>query len=148
MAVGYPMTGPQTRRRAELVESLLERGLIDASALVRAELVSVRTGQPVEQVLNQLGSLSDDDLVSAYAASAGCAVWDPRANPATLEADAVKVSADFLRRSRLLPLSLNRGALLCAACDPLDDEALAGLVFATGKPVNVLAARQDQLLSQ
>jgi general secretion pathway protein E len=131
----------RSQARARLVEDLLARGLVEMAAIARAELVALRTGQPVEQVLNQLGVLSDEDLTQAYAQAAGCEVWEPRLQPATVEIADLGVTADFLRRARLLPLDASGATLVCAACDPLDDEALAGLVFAANRPVSVLAAR-------
>lgn len=129
------------RRREAVIEHLREGCAIDAAAIARAELVANRTGQPVEQVLNQLGSLSDDDLASTYAAVAGCELWDPAATPPQIHADQLGISIEFLRRRRLLPLADVKGVLVCAACDPLDDEAISGLLFATGRNVRVLAAR-------
>ncbi len=128
-------------QRAAILDRVLEQGLVDASAIARAELVAVRTGQPVEQVLNQLGALSDDELARAYAEALGCDVWSPVG--ATIDADpaALGVTTEFLRRARLLPITFEGGALVCAACDPLDDEALSGLVFATGKTIRVVPAR-------
>lgn len=120
---------------------LQEMGLVDASALARAELVSTRTGQPVEQVLNQLGSLSDDDLVDIYATVIPCEVWEPAKMALEVDLADVGVSAEFLRRAKILPVQKNGKSLLCAACDPLDEEALSGLVFATGGAVTVMAAR-------
>lgn len=128
-------------RRASVVEHLLADGVVDASAVARAEVLSGRTGQPVEQMLNQLGSLSDDDLVQAYADVLGCEVWEPGRTAVALDAESVGMSADFLRRVRLLPLRVDGAALVCAACDPLDDEGIAGAAFATGREIRVLAAR-------
>ncbi|EJL35646.1 type II secretory pathway, ATPase PulE/Tfp pilus assembly pathway, ATPase PilB [Caulobacter sp. AP07] len=137
-----PARGPsRSQARARLVEDLIDRGLVEMAAIARAELVALRTGQPVEQVLNQLGVLSDDDLTRAYAQAAGCEIWEPRLRPVAAKAPDLGVTVDFLRRARLLPLGEAGPAVLCAACDPLDDEALAGLVFAANRPVSVLAAR-------
>jgi len=135
------MNKPAAARRARLIEDLLDQGRVDPSAISRAELVSLRTGQPVEQVLNQLGELSDDELAEQYARIADCEVWEPRSLPAKLDLTDLGVTLEFLRRVRVLPLEIRNGALICAACDPLDDEALAGLVFATGRPVKVMTAR-------
>jgi len=115
--------------------------VVDASAIARAELISTRTGQPIEQVLNQLGSLSDDDLVDAYAAVCGCEVWEPSQQAVDLDLATLGVSADFLRRARMLPLWRTGKTLACASCDPLDDESLTGIVFATGCDISILAAR-------
>lgn len=132
---------PAQRQRAEVLDRLQSDKRIDASAIARAELVSNRTGQPVEQVLNQLGSLSDDDLAEAYAAVLGCPVWDPTRAPIAVDPAAIGITVEFLRRARLAPLRDERGTLTCAACDPLDDEAISGLVFATGRKLSLQAAR-------
>jgi len=132
---------PVQRARDSVLDFLKVEGLVDDAAIARAEMVASRTRQPVEQVLNQLGSLSDDDLAEAYASIGACEVWNPGKRPARVRPDEAGVSADYLRRARLLPIELTERGLLCAACDPLDDEALSGLVFATGKAVSVLAAR-------
>ncbi|MBS0297131.1 MAG: type II/IV secretion system protein [Proteobacteria bacterium] len=129
------------RRRSAVLDHLQARNLADAAALNRADLVSARTGQPVEQVMNQLGSLTDDDLVATYAAVSGCEIWEPQARPAEVQPGDIGVSAEYLRRARMLPLTDAKGILICAACDPLDEEAISGLVFATGRKVRVMAAR-------
>jgi general secretion pathway protein E len=128
-------------RRESVLQRLVEQNLVEASAVARAEVVAVRTRQPVEQVLNQLGTLSDDDLVEAYAAVCGCAVWEPSQAPVAIALEDVGVSADFLRRGRILPVRREGASLVCASCDPLDDESLAGLLFATGAEITILAAR-------
>lgn len=135
------MTSLVRQRREAVLDRLRSDSRIDDAALARAELVAVRTGAPVEQVLNQLGTLSDDDLVSAYAAVSGCAVWNPLQAPPQIELASLGVSAEFLRRHRLLPLRREGPALVCAACDPLDEEALSGLVFAVGGRVSLMVAR-------
>lgn len=135
------MTTLVHQRRQALLEDLQAGAIVDAAAVARAELVAVRTGQPVEQVLNQLGALSDDDLVAAYAKISACPVWDPVADPVTLAASELRVSVEFLRKSRILPLGKRGAVLICAACDPLDEEALSGLVFAVGSRVNLMVAR-------
>jgi general secretion pathway protein E len=130
------------QQRADVLEALLAKKLVDASAIARAELIAVRTGQPVEQVLNNVGSLSDDDLANAYAEVIGCEVWDPVRLPIEIDPVSLGITIEFLRRAGLAPIKLARdGSLVCAACDPLDDAALSGLVFATGRKVSVLAAR-------
>jgi general secretion pathway protein E len=129
------------KQRAEVLERLLDAGIVDVSAIARAELVAGRTGQPVEQVLNQLGSLTDEDLVAVYAQVSGCELWEPDRYAPETDIETIGVSVEFLRRNRIIPLAVNRTTLVCAACDPLDDEAISGLVFATGRKVRILIAR-------
>lgn len=128
-------------RRESVLQRLTDLNIVEPSAVARAEMVASRTRQPIEQVLNQLGALSDDDLVEAYAAVCGCEVWEPSRAPAQVELQDLGVSADFLRRARILPIQRSGRTLVCAACDPLDDEAFAGLVFATSADIVILAAR-------
>lgn len=129
------------QRRSQVIDHLRRSKLIDEAALARAELVSLRTNAPVEQVLNQLGALSDDDLVEAYAEVAGCAIWEPARVPPEAALKDLPVSVDYLRTQRVLPLRRDASGLVCAACDPLNDEALSGLVFAVGGRVTLLVAR-------
>jgi type II secretory ATPase GspE/PulE/Tfp pilus assembly ATPase PilB-like protein len=127
--------------RAKVLEHLRTTGRVDTAAINRAELVAARTGQPIEQVLNQLGSLSDDDLAAAYAAALGIEIWIPARQPIEIDPEDLGVSLDFLRRVRIVPIASGASELLAAACDPLDQEAVAGLRFATGRPIALLAAR-------
>src|SRR5438552_2011598 len=115
-------------RRDAVLQRLLDESIVDESAIARAEIVAGKTKRPIEQVLNQLGSLSDDDLVIAYAEATGCKVWEPAQLPVERDLAMVGVSAEFLKRARILPLQRTDRELVCAACDPLDDEAFAGLV--------------------
>ncbi|WP_304172093.1 GspE/PulE family protein, partial [Phenylobacterium aquaticum] len=140
-ALKSPFAAASQAKREAILQTLLDEKIVDASAVARAELVASRTAQPLEQVLNQLGALSDDDLVDAYAAVAPCEVWEPSIAPVEVDPATVGVSAEFLRRTRILPIRRTDKTLVCAACDPLDDEALSGLVFATGCDLKILAAR-------
>lgn len=135
------MTTLIRQRREALLDHLQSNRLVDAAAVARAELVSVRTGQAIEQVLNQLGALSDDDLVAAYARVTDCAIWDPARDPVALAAGDVGISIDYLRRHRILPLRRQGQVLVTAACDPLDEDALSGLTFAVGGRVSLMIAR-------
>ncbi len=92
-------------RRGRVVDFLRASGRVDPSAMSRAEAVSARTGQPVEQVLNQLGSLSDDDLAGAYAGALGLQVWDPARSPILIDPAELGVSPEFLRRARVAPIA-------------------------------------------
>jgi len=140
-ALGEVFEDAARSRRQAVLERLLDERTVDAAAVARAELVAARTKQPIEQVLNQLGSLSDDDLVIAYAEVTRCGVWEPAQRAIACDLAAVGVSQEFLRRARILPLERHDRQLVCAACDPLDDEAFSGLVFATGCELTILAAR-------
>ncbi len=137
----YSPTGDPTAAREAVLDTLLATGAIDRPALARARLVAQRTNQPVEQALNQLGGLSDDGLTTAYAEVTGLPIWVPAAQPPSAETAALEITSEFLRRTRTLPLEVGQDRLLCATCDPLNLETVAGLEFATGLQVELLIAR-------
>lgn len=143
--VGAQFASAGQERRQRVIEHLRLSQVVDEAAIGRAELVATRTGQPLEQVLNQLGSLSDDDLVDAYAAVCGCRVWEPGIATAQVDSAELGVSAEFLRRAGVVPVARQGKALTVAALDPLDDQTLSGLVFATGCVLSILAARPTDL---
>lgn len=127
--------------REDVLDRLLTEGLITAEAVGRARVVSDRTGQPLEQVLNQLGLLSDEDLAAAYSALTGLPVWNLDLEPPSVDLSEIGVGQEFLRKVRALPVRLDGESLICAVCDPFDDEMRAGLGFATGRDVQFLVAR-------
>ena len=141
IAVKAQVLEPVRRKRAAMLDHLRSQGVVDASAITRAELVASRTQQPVEHVLNQLGSLSDDDLAEAYAVIAGCEIWSPGEAPPATDLASFGVAEDFLRRAQIVPIRGDDRTIVCAVQDPLDDQALAGLAFASGREVKILAAR-------
>lgn len=132
---------PDEITRDDVLDHLIETGKITPEAIGRARVLSERTGQPIEQVLNQLGLLSDDDLARAYAHVTGLPLWNPETD--TLHADfrELGLGQEFLRKVRVAPLRLAGETLLCAACDPLDGEMKAGLNFATGREIVFSVAR-------
>lgn len=129
----------RSTRRERVVTALVETLRIEPSIVERAEHLAIRTGKPVEQVLNQLGVVSDEALAQAYAKGAGCRVWDPDVEPYRGDVD-LALNHQYLIEHRFLLLSLSDASVLIAACDPLDDEGLAGLAFASGKTVAVRVA--------
>ena len=94
-----PVTGGE---RARVLQRLQAQGLVDASAIARAQLVAGRTGQPVEQVLNQLGALTDGDLAGAYAGVVGCGLWDPEMEPVEVDLEGLGVAAGGSLSPRML----------------------------------------------
>ena len=67
---------PAPDKREQVLAEIEAGLLVDPAAVARARLVATRTRQPIEQVLNQLGALSDEALAMLYARVAQCEVWD------------------------------------------------------------------------
>ncbi len=132
---------PSLSPRETVIERLVDSGLISREAVFRAEAVARRTGQPTERVLSQLGQLSDDDLATTYAEVSGFPLWEPDLAPPDVDAAGLGLGQEFLRRVRVMPLSLDDERLVCAAVDPFDEEMTAGLSFATGRDIVYRVAR-------
>ena len=127
-------------RRHAVVAHLRTTLAIDAALIARAEQVASRTGQPVEQTLNQLGGLSDDALVETYRA-VGFEIWTPDLSRPITELGPINLNEDQLRRLRVLITGVGAKTLEIAACDPLDDHGQAALRFATSKRLVVRAVK-------
>ena len=127
--------------RDDVVDHLLSLGKVAPEAITRARVLSDRTQQPIEQVLNQLGLLSDEDLALAYAEVTGLPLWNPDHEPPQVDIKDLGLGQEFLRKVRVVPLRLEGERLICAAFDPFDDEMKAGLGFATGRDIVFLVAR-------
>jgi type II secretory ATPase GspE/PulE/Tfp pilus assembly ATPase PilB-like protein len=137
---GREDTSSVADRREALLAWLTEQGALDQNLVARARSVGARTGQTVEQSLNQMGVISDRLLVTAYSEVTGCAIWSPQTDPVELAPDDVAVAAAFLQSHRLVPVRQVERRLLVAAGDPLDDHGLVGLAFATGLDLDILIA--------
>lgn len=127
--------------RDDVLDHLLSIGKVTPEAIARARVLSDRTQQPIEQVLNQLGLLSDEDLALAYAEVTGLPIWHPDQEPPQVDIKDLGLGQEFLRKVRVVPLRLDGDRLICAACDPFDDEMRAGLGFATGRDIVLQVAR-------
>jgi type II secretory ATPase GspE/PulE/Tfp pilus assembly ATPase PilB-like protein len=127
-------------RRERVVAALAEVCGLDAATLARARTVAERARQPVEQTLSQMGVVSDQALANAYARVSGCASCPEGELRSSVDPAELPLSAEFLRKRRLLPIERRASRLVVAACDPLDDEGLAGLVFASGLDLEIRVA--------
>ena len=123
-----------------LAALLRERvGLAD-EALTRARLVEDETGESLDKIVTRLGLVSEDTLAEALARALRLPVAGANEFPA--EAVAIPgISVAFLHDRRVLPLRLDGGALLLAMANPLDEDAAAGIAFASGRTVSRVVAR-------
>lgn len=117
-------------------------GLTEAveSAAARAKLPA----EALPLVLNRLGAVSDGDLQAAFMAITGFSAADGE-----IDAEIGQLlSPAFMRSHRCLPCRNNGPRVRLGLVDPMDDEAVRGVRFATGQDVEVvvlLAAEQRRL---
>ena len=127
--------------RQAIIDYLMAERSLSPEAIERARAVAERSNQSLENVLNQLGQLSDNDMARAYAHVSGAPLWEPATEPPLLDAEEIGLGAEFLRKVRALPLRLEGDVLIVAACDPFDQEMRHGLRFATGRELELRVAR-------
>lgn len=117
----------------QLGEWLVARGQLSPADLSRAREVAVRTRSRLAVTLSRLGMADDRDLAEALAEIAGCPQLHqlPENCTETLSA----FNPRFLRRNAALPIRIDDTGCHVALADPTDDETIAALAFASGKPV-------------
>jgi general secretion pathway protein E len=117
-------------------------GRLDRGASDRAAQAQVQTGQRIDVVLSQLGLIAEPAMLDALSQLASIPLVTP--DPAgTLDVNE-RLSADYLKRHRLLPVAETPAQLTIAADHPFNQDVLSGLAFLLDKPVTqVLMASRD-----
>ena len=112
-----------------------ERELMAEEAIMRAETVTLETGERFEAVITRLGMISEMTLAQAFAQSQRLPLIRGDELP-TIAVAGVNPSPLFLREMRALPISSDDSRLLVALANPFDDFAAEALGFAFGKSVD------------
>ena len=138
-----PIISPSTQDTADLLArlgvSLVDDGAIDRRSLERARRVATETGTRLDQVLTQLGLISDRGLAEAMAQLIAVPVIGTADYPeAPLFEDRLKPK--FLRRARVLPIAATEDRTTLAMADPLDVFTRNAVAAALGRPVAVAVA--------
>jgi type IV pilus assembly protein PilB len=103
----------QPQLPGDTVQALLESGVIDAAQLEEARRVAQQRSQSVLEVLLDSGVVDRESVVSTAARSAGLDYVDLSDYVVDMSAAAL-LSAEFARRSHVLPLGLDDGELVVA----------------------------------
>jgi general secretion pathway protein E len=124
---------------AELGVILTGSGAIDQRTLDRARRVAAETGGRLDQVLTQLGLVSERGLAEALSQLIGAPLVAAADYPeAPLFLDRLKPK--FLRRARALPVATTEDRTTIAMVDPLDAFTRNAVSAALGHPVVVRVA--------
>src|SRR3546814_10807110 len=102
-----------TANRSATVSALLSRGLIDTPRLEAATVLAEERGQNLLETLVETGAVTRRELIEVAATAAGLGFVDLDEQSVGPAAVAL-VPADFARRSRILPISLENGELVVA----------------------------------
>ncbi|MCK1383302.1 ATPase, T2SS/T4P/T4SS family [Bradyrhizobium sp. 21] len=115
---------------------LLEGKKLDSQALERARRAAMSSGDRIDRVLGKLGLLSDTDLALSLAAFLNIPIANLSSIPQAPVLPEV-IDADFVRFNRVLPLRVDGSRLEVGTTDPLSDEPLRALSYATDLTVSV-----------
>ena len=114
-------------------------GTLSAADADRAAAAARETAQPVRVVLDRLGLVSQKHWAEAAAAAAGLDLIAAADMPCPLP-EAVRLSAEFLRRKGIAPLDPAAARPSFALADPDDAEALRALRMAFGGDLDLFVA--------
>ena len=133
--VSAPMRNP-AEALAELGAILIGSGAVDQRTLDRARRVAAETGGRLDQVLTQLGLVSERGLADALSQLIGAplvALADYPEAPLFLD----RLKPKFLHRARALPIATTGDRTTIAMVDPLDAFTRNAVAAALGHPVAV-----------
>jgi general secretion pathway protein E len=105
---------------------LISRGKLDAAGLQRALRASKAGEEHLHGLLPKLGMVSEKDVAEALAETLNLGLATPADYPDEPVHDE-RLSPNFLKASRIVPLSDTDDALTVAMADPLDDYAINAL---------------------
>jgi general secretion pathway protein E len=135
-------------------ELLIRLGKLDAGGLQRALRASVIGEEGLHTLLPKLGMVSESDVANALTEILGLELASREDYPDEPLLDE-RLSVNFLKSSKIIPLSDTEHALTVAMADPLDDYAINALRLHAGKPVSTkvgvpadIEAALERLLSQ
>jgi general secretion pathway protein E len=125
-------------------ELLVEAGKLDPKELERAARLQRETGEPLGNLLVQLGFVSERDIAACVGQALGLAAAD--ADRMREPAPSVsRLSAEFMKRYHLIPVGETDGAVEVVMADPTDTDTLQALELALGKRVAPLIATGTEI---
>jgi general secretion pathway protein E len=113
---------------------LVQEGAVDRLVLDRAHRATQATTERFDHVLTKLGLLSDADLALAYSKYLSIPIALATEMPTEPVLGDI-LSADFVRRNKVLPLSSDKSDLVIALVDPFNHEPVRALAFLTNLTV-------------
>ncbi len=132
------------RKRKEIIEILLEMGVLKAAAVAQANAEAAKTKKPVEQVVLNLKLASEEDITKALAIQNDMEYIDLDQNMLAAS-DFKLLPEDIIRRHQVLPLGMDKGKLRIVISDPNDLETLEALRFRLNKPIETCLAEKSQI---
>ena len=129
----------------KLGEILMERALVTREDLDRALEIQRERGDKLGRILIDLGFIAQKDLLQALSDQLGVPLAHIDGPPA-VSPETERLSSQFLRQAKILPLRIDGQTLTLAMADPLDFETLSAARMATGLDILPEIATESEIL--
>ncbi|MDO6354204.1 ATPase, T2SS/T4P/T4SS family [Caloramator sp. CAR-1] len=135
----------QTKKR--LGEVLIEAGLITQEQLQKALTLQKSSGKKLGEILVEQGFISEDQIIEVLEFQLG--IPHVKLDRFPIEQDAVKlISEGIAKRHTLIPIKLEKDKLYVAMADPLNIFAIEDVQIYSGKNVQPVIAKSDEIKRQ
>jgi general secretion pathway protein E len=121
-------------------KAVLATGKVSQDDLRKVRKFAVEKGERLDRMLVDLGFLSEDDLVPLLAKYFGVEVLPGEQIPDSPPA-IDRLTVDYMRSVRILPVSVQDGTLVLAMADPGDSCTIDNVEFVTGLRVSPVFVR-------
>ena len=128
----------------QVLEIFADQGLLDRSQCEDIAQESAQTGKSLVQTLVDYGVVSEEQFYQVIAEFLGVAHvslegYEPPPEVLRL------IPAGLARLHRVLPVGMDGATIHMAFCDPLNSQSLEDLRFATGKDIQIVVARVEDI---
>jgi len=128
----------------DLVQALVDEGIIKESDVKRARDAQVRSGGTARDTLVTLGLATEEQIAKAIAKAEGLQMLrltDMEISPAVVEA----IPQAIAKKHNILPIERRPGEVVVACADVLDFETVDNLRFILNSNISMVIAPKDEL---
>jgi len=128
----------------KLGEILVELGLLEKANLVRALKAQDELGDKLGDILIKLGMIKEEERVKALSTQLDLPMVEKSDFP-NEPLFTSKISANFLKKSKIVPLSEDLETVALAMADPLDKYAVEAMSMLSGKKVKLYIGMEKDI---
>jgi len=127
--------------------AVLRSGKVSVDDLRKIRRFAAEKGERVDRMLVELGFVSEDDLLPILAEFHGVDLMAAADIPDTLPS-VDKLSVEYMRSAKILPLRVDDGTLVLAMADPGEGTVIENVEFVTGLRISPVLVRGRDLLER
>ncbi len=128
----------------KLGEILIELGLLEKANLVRALKAQHELGDKLGDILIKLGMIKEEERVKALSTQLDLPMVEKSDFPSE-PLFTSRISTNFLKKSKIIPLSEDLESIALAMADPLDQYAVEAMSMLSGKKVKLYIGMEKDI---